>query len=164
MSNAKLSALRARELFSYDPETGELRWRVSTAKKIKPGAIAGCKAEDGYVLVGADKVLYKAHRVVWLLEHGVWPTDHIDHIDGNPANNRIANLRDVSPTVNQQNHRQATAASSTGLLGAFPKREKFTSAIRVNKTLKRLGTFTTAEEAHQAYLVAKRQMHAGCTI
>lgn len=163
MTTQTLSAERARELFSYDPETGALRWRV-TRRGVRAGRIAGHAAPDGYILVRADQVLYKAHRIAWLIYFAEWPNGQIDHIDGNPGNNRLSNLRDVSPTVNQQNKRQATRQSSTGVLGVFPSRGRFISRIRDQGKPTHLGVFDTPEEAHQVYLHAKRALHVGCTI
>lgn len=164
MNQSKLSAERARELLVYDPETGSLTWLVAVSKKIRPGMPAGCTIEGGYRRVRVDRVLYASHRVAWLMSTGAWPVGLIDHRDGDPSNNRLSNLRDASHELNQQNHRQASRRSSTGLLGAFPKRGRFLSSIKVSGVQKHLGLFDTAEEAHQAYLTAKRQLHAGCTI
>ena len=164
----ELTAERARELFDYDPETGVLRWKVSK-QGLKAGAVAGTVSKLGYVHVHADNHRTLAHRIVWLYTHGAWPSGVIDHINGDPSDNRICNLRDVSRQVNQQNMRSAMCSNlSTGLLGAcYCKRwRKFVAGIKDPSTGKRLnlGAFNTAEEAHQAYLSAKRRLHAGCTI
>lgn len=164
MDKSTLSAERARELLSYNPETGDLRWRVAAAKKVYPGKLAGTAPGKGYRRIRIDKVLYCAHRIAWLIGTGNWPKEQVDHIDGNPSNNRLANLRDVSPRVNQQNRRRAEVVSTTGFLGVFPSRDKFVSRIRIEGVPTNLGTFNTPEEAHGAYLVAKREFHAGCTI
>lgn len=163
MKTLKLSAERARELLHYDPETGSLAWKISPSKKVRAGAVAG-SIVDGYVAVGIDKVLHKGHRVAWLISNGSWPRGFIDHIDGVRSNNRLANLREATPLLNQQNHRRAQSNSSTGVMGVFPKGERFLTRIKVFGKAKHLGVYDTPEEAHQAYLTAKRQLHAGCTI
>ncbi len=88
----------------------------------------------------------------------------MDHLNGDASDNRLANLRDVPQEVNQQNQRRANADSKTGLLGASPRGPRFQAAITTQGDRRYLGLFDTAEEAHQAYLTAKRQLHAGCTI
>jgi hypothetical protein len=88
----------------------------------------------------------------------------VDHINGRRDDNRWCNLRDASRLVNQQNMRRAVAGSASGLLGAHKKRGKWSSQIKVRGVLVKLGIFETADQAHAAYLAAKRQLHEGCTL
>lgn len=166
-SRAKLSADRAREAFEYNPDTGQLRWKIRTNQCVHIGDIAGTKTSNGYLRVRLDDVEYLSHRLIWLHFYGEHPAQLIDHIDGNKHNNAIANLRLVDARVNAQNQKRAMSHSATGLLGVtFEKQTcKYKAAININgKTSKTLGRFTTAEEAHQSYLSAKRMHHAGCTL
>lgn len=163
MKQPRLSAERARELFAYDPETGRLIWRVSKGRA-KPGDPAGCPQKGGYLRMRVDQKHYWAHRVVWLHTKGDWPTHFLDHINGDPSDNRVENLREVSRKTNQENQRKPHSNSSTGLLGVVPINGKFRAAISLQGVRTCLGVFTTPEEAHKAYLTAKRELHAGCTI
>ena len=92
------------------------------------------------------------------------PAVRVDHIDGNRANNAIANLRDVTRSVNHQNLRRARSDSAHGFLGVSPFFGKWKARITVNRVFQHLGVFDTPEEAHAAYLEAKRRLHVGCTI
>lgn len=98
---------------------------------------------------------------------GEWPEINVDHRDGDPSNNRFSNLRDVAQQVNVQNVRKGTKRNlSSGLLGvSFHARDRLWRA-RIYKDGKDivLGYFKTPEAAHAAYLSAKRDIHAGCTI
>ena len=154
-----------RKSLDYNSETGEFRWKVS-AGRVRAGSPAGTVQPNGRLYIQFQGKLYFAHRLAWLLTYGKWPDEMIDHLDGNPLNNRISNLRDVSRSVNNQNQREAGSDNSTGFLGvSFPKRAgKFRSRIMLNGKLKHLGYFPTAELAHAAYLAAKREIHEGCTI
>lgn len=163
MNQSKLSAERARELLAYDPETGSLTWKVSRGR-VGNGAKAGRRRPDGYLRVKVDGSDYLVHRLALALTHGHWPEGQVDHLNGDASDNRLANLRDVPQEVNQQNQRRANADSKTGLLGASPRGPRFQAAITTQGDRRYLGLFDTAEEAHQAYLTAKRQLHAGCTI
>jgi hypothetical protein len=109
---------------------------------------------------------YKAGRVAWLYMTGSWPTFIVDHEDGDATNNRWMNLRDCSVAVNQENRRRATHASKTGVLGVIQqaRSKKFVSQISVSGKTVYLGTFDSPVMAHSAYLAAKREIHAGCTI
>jgi len=93
---------RLREVLAYDPETGTLTWRVTQGTK-RAGSVAGCRPGNRpYWVVGVGGKLYPAHRLAWALYHGAdpWP-DELDHLDRDPLNNRIANLRRV--TLAEQN-------------------------------------------------------------
>ena len=99
------------------------------------------------------------HRLAWLYVYGEWPHQQIDHIDGNKLNNRIENLRDVSPYANNENLHNPKKHNSTGVLGVRKRGNKYHSRIVVNGIEKHLGTFPTAAIAHQAYIDAKRKYH-----
>ena len=164
-SNSTLTAERLREVLDYDPETGVFVWRVRTSNCIKVGSVAGGQRQDGYFAIGLDGKTYLSHRVAWLWVNGFWPQYAIDHIDGDLTNNRISNLRDVDQTINMQNVKRACVNNKTsGLLGTHPSGKKWRAQIAVSGKMHYLGTFDTPEEAHAAYLGAKRLFHSGCTI
>jgi hypothetical protein len=165
MSRLDLTAERVRSALFYEPETGSFTWLVSTSNRVKVGAVAGNISPFGYLYISLDGHRYKAHRLAFLYMHGVWPTNHIDHLDGNPANNRIENLRDVSHSVNMQNIRKAKSSNkSTGMLGSYRIGKRFQAKIVIDGKVRHIGMFDTPELAHAAYLAAKRLHHHGCTI
>lgn len=166
MAAAILSASRLRELLRYDQETGSIVWRMPQSNRVKTGGLAGCKTRLGYLRVGIDGRDYQVHRVAWALHHGRWPDGVIDHIDGNSTNNRLANLRDVSIALNMQNRRTATRGSSSGSLGAswHKASRSWHARIKTGGKTTSLGYFGSPEEAHAAYVAAKRLLHPGCTI
>jgi hypothetical protein len=95
----------------------------------------------------------------------VFPCGDVDHINGIRDDNAIANLRDVSKRVNQENLKHANSANkSCGLLGVTKCRDKWRAAITANGVARHIGVYPTPTEAHAAYLQAKRTLHAGCTI
>jgi hypothetical protein len=101
------------------------------------------------------------------LETGNWPNVLIDHINGNPSDNRIENLRDASALVNAQNKRRAHINSTSKLLGATWNKRLSTWQVQIklaNGARKYIGLFECPNEAHAAYLAAKRIHHEGCTI
>lgn len=153
---------RVREVLSYDSGTGAFTWRVA-----KRGLAAGMQAgtvTGGYRQIQIDGKLYKAHRLAWLLAHGCWPAGDIDHINGEPSDNRIANLRDVPRRVNRENQRKPHADSKTKVLGVCAYRGRYVTRIKSAGRRIHIGTFDTPAEAQQAYLDAKRAMHEGCTL
>jgi hypothetical protein len=165
MATHNLTAERAREVFSYDPETGLLCWRIALGRKIRAGARAGSLDKAcGYLKVRVDGVTYRQHRVIWLMQTGAWPVGEIDHEDTVRSNNRWSNLRDVPNVVNQQNRRRAQRRNVTGFLGVSAQRRRFQAQISVSGVTKYLGKFDTPELAQAAYLDAKRRLHQGCTL
>lgn len=146
---------KVRSLFEYNPNTGVIR---KVEAKRRP---------YGTRVVCGKRVL--EHHLAWLLYFGRWPEKDIDHINGDPTDNRIENLREVDHAINMQNRRAAQKNNlSSGVLGVTKRGEgRYFARIWIggkNGTNVHLGVFATAEEAHQAYLDAKRKMHAGCTI
>jgi len=152
-----LTAERLRELLDYNPETGVFKWRKPPRKKAINGLVAG-KRGGRYVMIGIEQTLYCAHRLAWLYVHGKWPHLDIDHINRDGRDNRIANLREATPSDNMCNARQRSD-NSTGFRGVFPKRKRFSAQVRKGKTRLSLGTFDTPEEAHAAYVKAARALH-----
>jgi hypothetical protein len=116
--------------------------------------------------ISVDRTIYKAHRLAWLFVYGHHPIHEIDHINGNPMDNRIQNLRDVPHRVNAENKRKAGRTTYSGLLGAHYHKNsgRYASNIKANGKQICLGYFSTAEEAHAVYVEAKRRIHEGCTI
>lgn len=163
-----MPAEQLRSLLHYDPETGIFTRKVKTSPRGLIGTeIAYINKRLGRKQIDIAGYRSYAARFAWLYVHGVWPEGEIDHIDGDKLNDRIVNLRDVPLAVNRQNLRAATRNNrSTGLLGVFlgSTRKNFIARIQINKKTIHLGTFEKAEDAHLAYLDAKRQLHVGCTI
>ena len=151
---------RAKELFSYSPETGELRWAIKASRKVIPGNIAGCITHYGYRQVRVDGKFYKAHRIIWLMQTGQWPKDEIDHINGQRDDNRLANLREATSGENKQNlaKRSDNTSGHTGVL--FEKRcKKWYSLVHVEGKAHCTGYYDTSEQAAAAYAAAKAELH-----
>lgn len=168
MAKPILTAARVRELFHYEPETGLFtRLIAKTGRGAAAGDVAGSLNRTGYIIIGVDGGLFRAHRLAWLYMTGEWPVEHIDHIDGVRNNNRWSNLRDLGRSMNAQNQRSPHKTNqSSGLVGVSwnAKCCNWKAYITVNCERRHLGYFKTPDEAHAAYVDAKRRMHPGCTI
>lgn len=150
----------------YDPVTGQFTWAIS-ARGVVKGKPAGTIDREGYRVVKLGRKPYRAGRLAWFLVHGAWPIGSIDHINGNRADDRLCNLRDVPHELNMQNKRVAMRNNrSCGLLGVTWNKQhhRWQSKLMVNKVFHHVGLFDSAEEAHEAYVLKKRQLQPGCTI
>jgi hypothetical protein len=161
----ELTVDQLRDTFDYDANTGIFVWKIRPSKAVKAGDVAGCTEKRiGYITIGIAGRIYKAHRLAWLYVYGSWPKGLIDHINGNKADNRIDNLRDVFADGNSQNVRKPNRRNKSGFMGVIWFQNKWRASISVNGKSKWLGDYSTPEEAHQVYLEAKRKYHAACTI
>lgn len=144
---------RLKELFTYNPADGLLRWRHGAERPA--GSVDG-----GYVRVTIDGRRHAAHRIVWALATGHYPASMIDHANGDGTDNRLANLRPATPRQNMQNRRSPRGARSP-LLGAHWDSERccWISRIRDGGRTHHLGRFASDCEAHEAYLAAKARIH-----
>jgi hypothetical protein len=162
MAKANLTAQRLRELVHYSPESGEITRLVGPNK----GQIKRKPNRSGHMVasIGGHECL--VHRLIWLYMTGDWPDGMLDHINGIPSDNRWCNLRQSDAVLNQQNRRRANKNSTSGLLGASWSKEKQKWVARLYSRGKymHLGYFRTPQEAHAAYIEAKRVHHAGCTL
>lgn len=151
-------------IFHYD--NGILRWRESlTGKNRVAGAVAGYVNDGGYIVVETGGKAIGAHRIIWLMHNGVWPSGEIDHLNGVRDDNRIENLRDVVHITNTENRRSASSHSRSGALGVEQlSAGRFRARIRSKGKLHELGIFESADAAHKAYVAAKRKLHVGNTL
>ena len=111
-----IALLRAR--LDYSAETGALYWKNCD---LNPSRYRGKEAgythkREPYRLVKVLGAQYKAHRIVWALHYGEFPSGCIDHINGVEGDNRIENLRDCSDSINQKNRRKSKNNTS-GVVG-----------------------------------------------
>lgn len=150
-----------RKLLDYDPETGFLtwkprpvemfpnepkfkRWNTRYANK-RAGNAKGY--QKGYIAMCILSKNYPAHRVAWAMHYGEWPKDQIDHINRQPADNRISNLRIVSNFENCRN-KGFSKKNTSGHIGVHLRRNtgKWYAYISMRGRVS-LGSFNTFEEA-----------------
>jgi hypothetical protein len=158
----ELTAEYLREVLDYDPETGVFRWRRAVARNTKAGQEAGVSyPQKGGVMrrrIGVGYGRYLAHRLAWLYVHGEWPAGEIDHVNGDPLDNRIVNLRPATRSQQMLNRRVMNTSGYKGV-SYWEARGKWRAQIRFNGRNKTLGYFLTVEEAAEAYLFAALEHH-----
>ncbi|MES2832860.1 MAG: HNH endonuclease [Pseudomonadota bacterium] len=142
------------ELFTLDWETGELKRRVPCKSINLASQRNAGPTKERYKQVRVNGVQYRQHRIVLVLATGQAIPEgmDVDHINLNKHDNRPCNLRVVTRSQNRANTRLAVTNSS-GYKGVWynPVRGKFEAQINVRGARRRLGRFSTAEQAAQAY-------------
>ena len=150
-----------KEYLSYNPDTGIFIWIKKPSKKMKVGSVAGTKHHKGYIHVGYKGKIYQAHQLAWFFMYGEIPLYEIDHIDKFKDNNRIENLRLDINRENEQNNSKPRIDNTSGFRGVHwcERDKKWVAQIKINGKKIHLGSYDKPEEAHAAYLSAKKELH-----
>ena len=133
--------------FTYDEDEGFLRWRYSVTR-VKSGDVAGCINSKGYQRVKVGGKYYYCHRLIWLYVYGRLPDQHIDHVNGNRADNRIVNLREASSAENGRNIKIPKSNTSGHVGVIWDKRiNKWCARVKVNYKQIHIGSFINKSDA-----------------
>ena len=155
-----LTQERLKELLHYDEETCVFTWITSPRNNVPAGKIAGTYDKNGYLRILYKGKLYMGHWLAWLYVYGKWPDNEIDHINGNPSDNTILNLRDVTRKQNMEN-KKVYKNSKTGYPGVtWHSRDKKWN-VRIGHYGKRisLGYFDDLNEAISVRIKAENETY-----
>lgn len=159
MSKPPLTHARLVHLLDYRQDTGEFFWRLSESSRMVAGARAGTNHSAGYRRICVDRAFYYAHRLAWFYVNGELPTLQIDHINQIKTDNRITNLRAVTPAGNIQN-RFKNKNITSGYKGVSRHEcGNWAAEITFNSKKRYLGLYPTAEAAYDAYQSAAAVFH-----
>lgn len=172
MARTTTSPERLRQLLRYEPETGKLFWLPRAADEFQSARscasfharFAGKQAftanSYGYRAGRVDNILYVAHRVIWAIIYGEWPAEDIDHINGDRADNRLANLRAASRSENLCN-RGMSPRNTSGHKGVYfdAQSGRWRAHIKKSGRFHFLGSFDLLDEALAARRSAETTLH-----
>ena len=146
-----------KEIFSY--KDGSLYWKISNSNRIKIGDQAGSLEQTGYLITSVNGKKELVHRVIFAMHHGYLP-EFVDHIDRNPLNNCIENLRPATKAENCRNQKRR-ADNSTGARGVVwdKQRNKWRVAISINNKTKYIGRFDDFELAELVAIEARSKYY-----
>lgn len=154
----------------YDPETGVFSWNPEYLRSIESRPRYGRKlspspghvASPGYLRFffssGKEHFRVYAHRCAWFFVTGRWPLGEVDHINGDRADNRIANLRDVSHRANLCNNKKVRAGKKLPGVSYDRPNKSWKAQIRDNGKYRAIGYSKTEEGAHQLYIAELEKM------
>jgi hypothetical protein len=152
------SALYLRSILRYEPETGRLYWRqrydVPTAWNTwLAGRLAGCIRGGRRVVRLPGYKLCAAYRIIWKMMRGREPPE-IDHINGNPLDDRLVNLR---AATRRQNAQSSRGSNPSGFKGVSFERKRWRARLCLEGQTLDLGSYADPVEAHAAYMQAARK-------
>ena len=144
----ELTQERLKKLLTYDPNTGVFVCKVNRRRVAKKGDTCGFIRDNGYVVISLNDKEHRAHRLAWLYVYGYFPENGIDHINRNPSDNRIKNLREVSQSCNIRNTGNFSNNTS-GVKGvSFVNREnRWVAYIDIYRKRKTLGRYKSFDNA-----------------
>lgn len=159
LQNNSQGQRRLKESLDYEPSTGRFTWRFNQPHRAV-GDEAGCIDREGYRIIGVGGNQYKAHRLAFLYMTGRWPVGEIDHANGDRADNRWPNLREATHSQNAHNARKPSHNTS-GVKGVhlYKATGQFTARVQHNEISYFLGYFTSKDEAAQAVMAKRVQLH-----
>ncbi len=137
-----------KEIFDY--QDGNLIWCVNKGRS-KKGTVAGSPDSKGYLQVKLNQKPYSLHRLIWLW-HGKELPEQLDHIDRNPLNNKIENLRAATASQNQWN-----TSKSDGGVSFHKASNKWRARIKIHNKEIYLGVYNDYQEAKQVRDEAARK-------
>lgn len=156
----------------FNPETGEMRWRARCPQSSTnrawnakyAGKRVGTLTTRGYLRFrlkeGEIDSQFPVHWLAWFIVHGVAPSGVIDHKNGNPLDNRIENLREVTSSQNSLNRRRAVTNKS-GVKGVnwYPERNSWRAQCTVDGKRKYIGIFKNLADAEAAVRAFREMAH-----
>lgn len=152
------TAAEFKERINYNPDTGVFTKAARPGKKLRGvGEKIGFLA-NGYWYLSFKYNKYPGHHVAWLMHYGEWPDQNIDHIDGNPLNNAISNLRKAPQIDNCKNHK-ISRANKTGVTGVTwdSQTSQWRAVIAVNYKYLHIGRYDSFEQAVAARKSAEQK-------
>lgn len=165
-----ITAEQLRSILRYDKNTGDFFWLPKSQDVFKDersysswtarfsGKLAGSFKNGRYGRINVGGKVYFKHHLAWLYFYGSLPKEEIDHADGNPANNKIENLRLASRMQNMHNTK-VRCDSLTQVKGVQFDSGSYKARLRVNGVCVLNKRFDNLESARSAYAEAAEKYH-----
>ena len=163
----ELTSNENRQLIDYNPETGEMYWKIRHGEHSKSWNSRYAKtkafnvsATEGYLKGKIKKKNYSAHRIAWLYYYGSFPNGELDHINHDRTDNRIKNLRCVTPSENMKNQK-FRCTNTSGTMGVLwdKTRQRWRAQIVSHGKCYNLGRFKNYEDAVAARKKAEKELN-----
>lgn len=156
--------MNLRNVLSYDKESGSFTWLTDTRMSKRAGREAGYVSAQGYLVIRIGAKALLAHRLALEFSGVDVSGNQVDHINCNRLDNRLCNLRVVDAVANGQNRRRASIRNKLGVLGVCELKGKFVAQIRHSGKNEVIGRYASIQQASDAYIARKREVHPGGTL
>lgn len=146
-----------REHLHYDADTGIFTWIRIGRGRPPVGSRAGQLTANGYRVIGFAGKLRSEGRLAWYFSYGSFPPKgmDIDHINRDPADNRLVNLRVATRSQNMANAKKRTRKGGpASQYKGVSWQGAWRAAYQKDGQLKFLGYFTNEIDAARAYDMA----------
>ena len=153
------------ECFAVDADAGTMVWTNPPRNHPRmmgqeAGSSRPTHSNKKYVHVKWNRIALKRSWLIFLWVNRRWPdTDCLDHIDGNSANDSIANLREATVTQNAWNHHKRARRIRLPMGVRKIGSGRYQARISVHGRQIHLGAFDTATAAHDAYQAKRREFY-----
>jgi len=149
---------KVNQLLEYLPN-GELKRKITTSPKSIQGTLVGNGDLRRYKYFSIDGVKYYNHRIVWFIHHGYMP-QQIDHINKNPLDNRIENLRECNQSQNNWNQGiKATNKSGHKGISWYSRDKRWVATINAHGKRNIIGRFVNKQDAIDAIKKSRIEIH-----
>lgn len=168
--NPPLSVEEIKSRLVVDTETGRCFWKDPTKYHVQlTGKEAGTPRPNrhgsAYWVIKLDGIPYRRSQIVVAVATGVWPTEMVDHKDGDTLNDRAENLRHATATQNAWNHRTRAKKSDLPMGVRQISSGRFQARVACQKKTICLGPFDDIAEASAAYIAKRKELfHAYCPL
>ncbi len=142
----------------YNSETGIFTYLKQTNNTIKVGDVAGTLKSHGYIAISVNNKIYYAHRLVWLYMYGEFPSNLIDHINGNRSDNSLNNLREANKLQNNRNAK-INKNNVSGVKGVYYSKtnKNYVAQITLNYKTYYLGCSKNIKDAEKLAITARKK-------
>ena len=157
MAEQIITQEQLKNFFEY--KDGNLHWKIKKCKNIIIGQIAGSYAPRGNIDIMINGKVYKAHRLIFLFHHGYLPKI-LDHIDGNPLNNKIENLREATNSQNMCNTK-LRANNKSGVKGVMwdKRASKWRTFCTISQKQYSAGSYSDLDKAIESVRKLRESLH-----
>lgn len=153
MAEPILTAMQLRKQLDYNPHTGLFLCKANPTRE------KGRLTTNGYRQIMVNGERFAAHRLAWLYAYGQWPEGQIDHINRVKDDNRIENLRVVTPKQNNENQgvQNKNTSGYSGVRWSERNRKWVADIGHLGKSVY-LGMFVNKQFAIEARLSAEARL------
>jgi hypothetical protein len=155
-----LEELQAIKASWYVGEDNALRWlrKPHIGEVGDAVGLSNVKGNHRIACLNINKkaVQFIESNVIWFLRTGEWPTQEIDHVDRNPENNAVENLRLATRSQNTMNR---LVRNKSGHKGVHPRYGKWAAQVWKDGKCHSLGVYETMEEAIMVHKQGAERLH-----